>query len=208
MYMKHEERIWNGSISLAEEPKLVRLLYSFDSTGKCTFSTLWALTLHPIPRRAGSVARQGSQPTGSQETFSSQIHLTARFTFTALKEIELGYIILMLTNYFHDLAVALLAANVILIHMVDGYLKDEPDRKAVLARLVGKLSRVTWFALSYVVAAGAVRAYFFMEFEWNPLVEKEGMLVALGVKHVLLVGLTVFGIIGQLRHKRRYIDHT
>lgn len=114
----------------------------------------------------------------------------------------------MLTNYFHDLAVALLAANVILIHMVEGYLKNEPDRLAVLGRLVGKLSKVTWYALAYVIAAGAVRAYFFMEFEWNPLVAKEGMLVALGVKHVLLVGLTVFGIMGQLRHRKRYIENT
>ena len=41
----------------------------------------------------------------------------------------MGYIILMLTNYFHDLAVALLAANVIVIHMVARYLEAEPTRE-------------------------------------------------------------------------------
>ena len=120
----------------------------------------------------------------------------------------MGYIILMLTNYFHDLAVALLAANVIVIHMVARYLEAEPTREEVLGRLVAKLSRVTWFALAYVLVAGAVRAYFFMEFEWNPLVERNGMLVALGMKHVLLVGLTIFGIMGQQQHKRRYLDQS
>ncbi len=119
----------------------------------------------------------------------------------------MGYLVLMLTNYFHDLAVAMLATNVIVIHIVGRFLDEEPDRRPVLGRIISRLSKVTWWALAYVILAGAVRAWFFMDFEWNPAVEKGGMMIALGVKHVLLVGLTVFGIVGMRRYKEKYRDH-
>ena len=119
----------------------------------------------------------------------------------------MGYIILMLTNYFHDLAVAVLATNVVMIHIIGRFLNEEPDRGPILGRIISRLSRVTWWALAYVIAAGAVRAWFFMDFEWNPVVDKNGMMIALGVKHVLLVGLTVFGIVGMRRYKEKYRDH-
>ena len=117
------------------------------------------------------------------------------------------YIALMLANYFHDLAVAMLAGSVIVIHLAGRLMGEDEDKRAVLIRLVAGMSRVAWWSLAYVIVAGAVRAWFFMEFEWNPLVERQGMLVALGVKHVLLVGLTVFGIVGMRRIRERYRDH-
>jgi hypothetical protein len=118
-----------------------------------------------------------------------------------------GYTILMLTNYFHDLAVAVLATNVIMIHIIGRYLDEEPERGAILGRVISRLSLFTWWALAYVILAGAVRAWFFMDFEWNPAVEKGGMMIALGVKHVLLVGLAVFGIVGMHRYREKYRDH-
>ena len=120
------------------------------------------------------------------------------------KGTNLGYIALMLSNYFHDLAVAVLATNVIAIHVIGRHLEAAGGGDDVLARLVGALSRVTWWALAYVILAGAVRAWFFLDFEWNPLVPRSGMLVALGVKHVLLFGLTIFGIVGMRRYSRRF----
>ena len=119
----------------------------------------------------------------------------------------MGYIILMLTNYFHDLAVAVLATHVVMIHIIGRFLDEEPDRGLILGRIISRLSRVTWWALAYVILAGAVRAYYFMDFEWNPAVEKSGMMIALGVKHVLLVGLTIFGIVGMRKYREKYRDH-
>lgn len=119
----------------------------------------------------------------------------------------MGNIILMLTNYFHDLAVAFLATNVLVIHIVGRYLDDESDRRPILGRIIGRLAKATWWALAYVIVAGAVRAWFFMDFEYNPAVEKGGMMIALGVKHVLLVGLTVFGIVGMRRYREKFGDH-
>jgi len=113
----------------------------------------------------------------------------------------------MLANYFHDLAVAMLAASVVVIHLAGRIMGEEEDRRAVLVRLVRGMSKVAWWSLGYVILAGAVRAWFFLDFEWNPLVERQGMLIALGFKHVLLVGLTVFGIVGMRRIKEQYRDH-
>ena len=119
----------------------------------------------------------------------------------------MGYIALMLSNYFHDLAVAMLAANVVVIHIVGRYLTDHQDHQKFLAVLVAKMTRLTWWVLGYVVLAGAVRAWFFMDYEWNPLVPEQGMLVALGVKHILLFGLTAFGILGMRKVRSQYGVH-
>jgi hypothetical protein len=112
-------------------------------------------------------------------------------------------IALMLANYFHDLAVALLASNVLVIHLVGRFLDGQEGREQIMGRLIGQLSKVTWWILTYVVVMGGVRAWFFMDFEWNPAVGK-GQVVALIVKHILLVAVTVFGLVGQHRYKERF----
>jgi hypothetical protein len=54
----------------------------------------------------------------------------------------------MLTNYFHDLAVAVLATNVVMIHIVGRYLDEEPERAAILGRIIQRLAKLTWWALA------------------------------------------------------------
>ena len=115
-------------------------------------------------------------------------------------------IALMIANYFHDLAVALLVTNVLAIYLVGRHFDRHPQRDAIVAAFFAKASRITWAVLAYVVAAGAVRAYFFMDFEWNPAVGR-GQVAALVVKHVLLVTLTVLGLVGQSRYRRKYGTH-
>lgn len=116
-------------------------------------------------------------------------------------------IALMLANYFHDLAVALLASNVLVIHLVGCFLEGQEDRDRVMGYLIGRLSKVTWWILAYVVVMGGVRAWFFMDFEWNPAVGK-GQVAALIVKHILLVAVTIFGLVGQQRYKERFGDRS
>ncbi len=115
-------------------------------------------------------------------------------------------IALMIANYFHDLAVALLISNVLAIWYVGRHFDAHPQRDAIVGSFFTRMSRVTWAALAYVVAAGGVRAYFFMDFEWNPAVGR-GQTAALVVKHVLLVSLTVFGLLVQNRYRRKYSAH-
>ena len=86
----------------------------------------------------------------------------------------------------------------------DQVLIDEhPNGHAMTAALFHKLSRVTYGAFAYVILAGAVRAYYFEEFEWNPAVGR-GQTAALVVKHVILFAVTWFGIVVHRRYQRRY----
>ncbi len=52
-----------------------------------------------------------------------------------------------------------------------------------------------------MLAGGAVRAWFYQEYEWLP---KAGtaQVPALAVKHVFLVALTVWGLVGVVRLAR------
>ena len=112
-------------------------------------------------------------------------------------------IIIMISNYFHDLAVAILAASVLATYYIGRFLDDGSFREKIIPRLFGHLKIVTYWALAYVLAGGAVRAFFFMDYEWNPAVGK-GQVAALIIKHVILVTLTIFGIIIHLRYQRKY----
>lgn len=105
-------------------------------------------------------------------------------------------LLVMMNNYFHDLAVAFLFASGLLAHVVLRHWDSPPER------VVSLLRRVAWGSLVWVLLGGAVRAWFYQEYEW---VDKAGtaQVPALVVKHVLLVSLTVLGLVGVVRLSRR-----
>jgi len=109
-------------------------------------------------------------------------------------------ILVMLNNYFHDLSVAFLWASSLLAHVVVRHWPGRPSER--VARL---LERVAWGSLAWVMVGGAVRAWFYREYEWLP---KAGtaQIPALAAKHVLLVGLTVWGLVGVVRLRRLLRD--
>ena len=116
----------------------------------------------------------------------------------------MGGIALMISNYFHDLSVAILVSNILAVYYIGRMLDSRPDlRDEVLTDLFRKLSVVTRWAFAYVILAGAVRAWFFMDFEWNPAVGR-GQTAALVVKHIILFVLTVAGVLVHRRYTRRY----
>ena len=102
-------------------------------------------------------------------------------------------LVVMLNNYFHDLAVAFLFASSLMAHLVLRHWPGAPD--PALART---LRRVAWVSLAWVMLGGAVRAWFYEEYEWLP---KAGtaQVPALAVKHVLLFALTIWGLVGVVR---------
>lgn len=109
-------------------------------------------------------------------------------------------LIVMMNNYFHDLAVAFLFASAVMARAVLRYWPGPPSEGVV--RFLG---RVGWGSLAWVLVGGAVRAWFYKEYEWLP---KAGtaQVPALMVKHVLLVALTVWGlsmIVGLRRRLER-----
>lgn len=112
-------------------------------------------------------------------------------------------IAVMLINYFHDLSVAVVAVNVLTVYIVGRILDKQTLHDEILPRLFRVLSRVTYGALAFVLAGGAVRAFYFMEFEWNPAAGRD-QIPALVVKHAVLAGLTIFGLLTHRKYQRKY----
>ena len=106
-------------------------------------------------------------------------------------------IVVMLNNYFHDLAVAFLFASSLMAHLVLRHWPGPPS--AALARA---LQRIAWGSLVWVVLGGAVRGWFYQEYEWLPRAGT-AQIPALGVKHVLMFGLTAWGLIGVIKLTRK-----
>lgn len=106
-------------------------------------------------------------------------------------------ILIMLNNYFHDLAVAFMWASSLMAHLVLSYWPGKPSQE-----LATILSRVAWGSLIWVLIGGAIRAYFYMDYEWLP---KAGtaQIPALAVKHVLLFALTLWGLVGVVKLRRK-----
>ena len=109
----------------------------------------------------------------------------------------------MISNYFHDLSVAILASNILAVYYVGKFLDKNESKKIIVENLFRKLRNVTYWALVYIIVVGAVRAYFFMDFEWNPAVGK-GQVAALVVKHIILFAVTGFGIFFHVKYQKKY----
>lgn len=106
-------------------------------------------------------------------------------------------IFVMMNNYFHDLAVAFLFASCVMARIALHHWPGPPSPRGVEI-----LRRVAWGSLAWVLLGGVVRVYFYQEYEWLP---KAGtaQIPALAIKHVVLVALTVWGLIGVVRLDRR-----
>lgn len=112
-------------------------------------------------------------------------------------------IFLMISNYFHDLATAIMASNILVVYFLGRYLETNPQKVTIQTRVFKKLSYVTYGALTYIILGGALRAYYFMDFEWNPAVAK-GQVTALIIKHIFLFSLTIFGILVHVKYQKKY----
>jgi hypothetical protein len=99
----------------------------------------------------------------------------------------------MMNSYFHDLSVAFLWASSLMAHLLLRHWTGKPP-----ARLVRTLRRVAWGSLVWVIVGGAVRAWYFQEYEWSPRAGT-AQIPALAVKHVLLFALTAWGLVGVVR---------
>ena len=105
-------------------------------------------------------------------------------------------LVVMMNNYFHDLAVAFLFASSMMAHLV---VRHWPGRPPL--GLVSTLRRVAWGSLLWVLAGGAVRAWFYKDYEWLPMAGT-AQVPALVAKHILLVTVTVWGLVGVIRLRR------
>lgn len=117
---------------------------------------------------------------------------------------EVLSILVMLNNFFHDLSVGVLFANVMLTMFLSRMLEShESVGDKFRARFVRLSSRITWGALGFIIIGGIIRTLTYRDFEWAEAAGK-GQIAALVVKHIILVGCTLAGIAFQIRLSRKY----
>jgi hypothetical protein len=102
-------------------------------------------------------------------------------------------VLVIINNYFHDLAVAFLFASTLMAHLALRHWPGPPsDAFAVTLR------KIAYGSLAWVLLGGVVRVWFFKEYEWVPAAGN-AIIPALMVKHIFLVTLTVWGLVGIVR---------
>ncbi|HEY4716495.1 MAG TPA: hypothetical protein VII00_05265 [bacterium] len=111
-------------------------------------------------------------------------------------------ILIMLNNYFHDLAVAVFFSSVVLTWIFIKIFAEEMH--------AGKLKQFVRFSiyLSFcsfflILALGVPRAVFYRQYEWMDAAGR-GQVTVLVIKHILLASLTVMAIVLQVGLKKKY----
>ena len=112
-------------------------------------------------------------------------------------------IVIILNNYLHDVATAVLLSSAVILYVLDRQAKGggEGERKA-LARAYQALTRFAWGALAWIVIGGIPRTIFFERFEFIPA-NTNGIVLDLIIKHVLLVTGVIAGGIMWIRMGKR-----
>lgn len=121
---------------------------------------------------------------------------------------EWASIAIMMNNYFHDVATALLAASAVLMIVLVRALGDtpSPDVALFVVRLYPKMTLVAKVALVWILVGGVPRTLFFTRVELATGVGTTGIAVALAVKHVIMFALVVLGAIEWRRLAKKYVE--
>ena len=112
-------------------------------------------------------------------------------------------IALMMNNYLHDVATALLigSATAILVMEKVVHRVDEPAGSLFFLTAYGRLTRLFHCALIWIVIGGIPRTIYYTRFEWANAAGK-GQIPALVVKHVMMAVLVAIGLVCWRRLRR------
>lgn len=106
-------------------------------------------------------------------------------------------ILIMLNNYFHDLAAAVLVVSAITLFAFARAAQAPQDASQGVARYFlsayARLRFLIVVSLLWILAGGVVRTWAYRQYEWLPAAGR-GQVPALVVKHVLILAAVVIGI--------------
>ena len=110
----------------------------------------------------------------------------------------------MMNNYFHDVATALLAASAFCLHAIVRVQASTNTPTATLFFLKTHRIMVKFFRFSFwwIIIGGVPRTIFYVSFEWNHFADKQ-QVPALMVKHILMTVLIVWGVFAWRRMKAK-----
>lgn len=118
-------------------------------------------------------------------------------------------VIIMLNNYFHDVATALLLASGITMWIVLKRLEDGNGRAVneYFLRIYRGITGLAKFALGWILLGGIPRTLFYKDFEWANAAGR-AQIPALIVKHILAFIFVGAGAYLWIRLSRKIKDMT
>ncbi len=113
-------------------------------------------------------------------------------------------VLIMLNNYLHDVATALLAASAFLLFVVARTFRRHPEGMSDprFLEIYRRMTRMALGCLAWIVLGGFVRAWAYKDFEWANAAGTN-QVPALVVKHILMGGAVALGVWGWIRLGRR-----
>ncbi len=108
----------------------------------------------------------------------------------------------MMNNYLHDVATALMMASAVVLHAtvrVQGSMSS-PTATVFFLRTHHLLVKFFKFSLWWIIIGGVPRTIFYASFEWNHFADKL-QVPALMVKHVMMAAAVIYGIYAWRRLK-------
>jgi hypothetical protein len=102
-------------------------------------------------------------------------------------------ILIIINNYFHDLATGLLLSSAVILWVLGRRAEQGgAEERRALAGAYPTLLLFARGAFVWIILGGIPRTIFFTRYEWDPAVIN-GIVPALGVKHAFMVTVIVIG---------------
>lgn len=105
-------------------------------------------------------------------------------------------IALMMNNYFHDVATALLAASAFALWVLLRRFEagpQGPDAARYFLEIQRAMAKLARFSLAWIVLGGIPRTIWYAEFEWANAAGR-GQVPALVVKHLVALVFVILGV--------------
>ncbi len=109
-------------------------------------------------------------------------------------------ILVMFSNYFHDLATAIFAVSAVTAYLLQRTLAMQ-TAPAPLQPVVRGIQRMGYYSLAWTLVFGYIRGLTYRQYEWTEAAGRD-QVAALVVKHVFLVALVIAGLVFLYRLRR------
>jgi len=111
---------------------------------------------------------------------------------------------IMMNNYFHDVATALMAGSAFALHAIVRIQAsmNTPTATLFFLKTHQQMVKLFRFALWWIIIGGIPRTIFYTSFEWANAADKL-QVPALMVKHVLMATAVIWGAFAWRRLKRK-----
>lgn len=116
----------------------------------------------------------------------------------------LAKVLIIMNNYFHDVATAMLLSSALILWLLGRKARAEgPDAVKWLASAYPVLTRVAQFSIAWIVIGGIPRTIWFQQVEWN-LADPSNkyLFAALMVKHAFMWLAVGTGTLMWLRERK------